>query len=207
MKTTLVPIMKAKVIISLGMLMTLVVIVMLSVHACAQVPADFQHTFDTTRFVATRADGKQVTQKIFQANTFSVPMPLGRFKIGVYTDNAKSIEAFVRFSEFPTDSVDTTSNPSLELSVTSSQMLVIVPMKFTTKRPIISDGAGTQTFMFQRGSYYYAYIRRTALNQTFRLDINQTSSNHIVLDPRPGVVWIYDPPSQTINVTVTPVFK
>ena len=190
--------------------MKLTIFLLLISSVClAQIPNNFSHQYDSIYYVGTPFKGKQIIG-VSNSNSFSVNFPVGKFKFVVYTPDSKSIDRFIRFSDVLVDSINTTVSPlNVTVNPTVASYLVLVPKSLTTagKKPILSDGVGTQIFMYEFGTYYYAYIRRTAPSQIFKLDIHQTSTNHIVLTPVPGKYYLYNPPTQILNVVVDPVFQ
>lgn len=200
----------------------LIVLFLFSFSLCsAQIPTDFKNVYDSISFISDPAIGttaKQITG-LTRTLPVAVQMPKGYFKIGMYTNkNAGPIEKYVQFSGFMKDSVDTSNNPTINITVIASSYLAIISKAsmsgpYLNKVPLMRLYNGTtqvsQTQFFTSGNYYYVYLRRTALSQIFKIDFDGSgdSNKMLVIEPQAGKSAMFVPYSQTVTINVTDPFR
>lgn len=164
---------------------------------CNAQPSDFSHRIDTIYFLASEKNNSQVYSKQ-KSFLFAENIPTGQYKVGVYTQDRKSIERYARFYEHNIDSSIIESNDSIKFNPQIQNFLVLVKKIDSPKSPIISNGVGGQTFMYDGGNYWYCYLFRSLPNEKFLININQSSTIYIEVEPRPGEYYLYTPLNSVI---------
>lgn len=187
----------------------------------AQVPAGFKNVFDSITFIADPAVGnnsKQVTG-LTKSLPVTFAIPSGWFNIGLYTaKNAEPFEKYCQFSGFLTDSVDTSKNPVLNITIVPSSYLLVIEKKdmvglLFQKIPLIRIyEAGQQTFqswLITQGEYYYCYLRRTKIDQVFRVDWDGSGDVNKMTEvvPIAGKSLTLRPVTQQVTLNIVDPFR
>lgn len=170
-------------------------------------PADFVHPVDTIYVIASPVDGgKQTLFKLNSLDDLKVTVDYIKYNIVVSSpSNGEPFSRYVRVMGVEAGSLpESGDGPTIDLQMTGCLVMVPRNVSGVNSAPIMKDGLGARTGMFEQGDWYYCYVKFTKLGQKFTCNPDNSYNGDQQFWPAQNTVIIMGPKRE---VTIQTKFK